>query len=335
MTQPSLDPATPNRTPPRDRGNFTGPIVGPDQLDEASEAELLQQSGGTGVLAAYRGFDPERPVVVLVYGAQGAPDDMRDIADALDQRGMQVMFFAYDDRGTRTHTSGDQLASQLENLRAQYGDNASVDIVAHSMGGHVSRSALNTLQQPGWYEGRTIGGANPRAGFDHVRLRTLDTAWTGYNHEPGLLAPDMMSGITVGIMDAAGLAGAVDMRSNSRMFERLYGPLDGVDIQNTSAHNVPGIHAPDSHRSIHDTNAEQRRQLVDWMQTGAPPQDEAARNLAGGLAQDSRFGDLHAEVRSALSSGELSPTGDPGDLVTCLMDSLQNFVLLGTSEAGA
>ncbi|MEQ8272071.1 MAG: hypothetical protein RMA76_15560 [Deltaproteobacteria bacterium] len=106
-----------------------------------------------------------------------------------------------------------------------------------------------------------------------------------------------------------------DMRGNSQMFSHLFEPrLDGVDIRSTAAFNIPGIHARDAHRSVHDMNADQREQLVAWLDGGPRPTDEAAGHLASSWEQDARFGALRSEVRAALASGELSSSGDPGDL---------------------
>lgn len=288
------DPFASTPEAPRGRGAFTGPILERGQLDEATEAQLVASHGGTGVLAAYRGFDPDRPPVVLVHGVDGAPEDLADVADELDRRGMQVLFFAYDDRGTRTHASGDQLASELEGLRDLYEEGQSIDIVAHSMGGIVTRAALNTLQQPGWMSGDAATDANPRAGFDSVRVRALDTAWTGYPHEPAAV-----TGLVRGIMDSNGMAGLVDMRANSEMFEHLFSPqLEGVDLQTTAAYNIP---SPDAHRSVQDLSVEQAQQLVAWLRGGDAPTDLAARNLAGAWAQDSRFPELQSATRGAAS----------------------------------
>lgn len=311
---PSVTRPDPFATPepaPRGRGGFTGPIVGPGQLDEATESRLLAEHGNEGVIAAYGGFDPNRPPVLLVHGIDDSPERMRDIAAELDRRGMQVLVFFYDDTDTRTHTSGEQLARQMSSLRQQYGEDASLDIVAHSMGGLVTRSALNSLAQPGWFSGNpSTAGAEPRAGFDSIRFRALDTAWTGYPHEPAA-----MSSLVRGFLDTNHHAAMTDMRANSQMFSNLFEPrLDGVDIRSTAAFNIPGIHARDAHRSVHDMNADQREQLVAWLDGGPRPTDEAAGHLASSWEQDARFGALRSEVRAALVSGELSSSGDPGDL---------------------
>ncbi len=305
------DPRIEPEPTPRGRGAFSGPIVGPGQLDEATESRILAEHGNHGTLAAYGGFDAERPPVILVHGIHDSPDRMRDIAAELDRRGMQVMVFFYDDTDTRTHSSGSQLAEEMTDLRGLYGEDASIDIVAHSMGGLVTRSALNDLAQPGWYEGDpSTDGANPRAGFDSIRFRALDTAWTGYPHEPGA-----MSSLVEGFLDTNGMEAMTDMRGNSQMFQHLFDPaLDGVDLQTTAAFNIPSIHGRDAHRSVHDMNADQRAQLVAWLDGGPSPTDEAANHLASAWAQDSRFGALRTEVRAAVASGELDRDGDPGDL---------------------
>ncbi len=286
------------------RAHFPGPTLRLHQLGEAAEARVLAASGGRGVLAAYGGFDASRPPVVLVHGHGGSPADLADAARELDARGMQVFVFCYDDEHTRTHASGDQLAAALCELRQLYPTDSRLSLVGHSMGGIVIRCALNTLAQPGWYDGVTHDGAVPRAGFACVRVRTLDTAWTGYPHEPSF---PLMAPLTEGVMTLLEREGAVDMRGSSQMFARLFDvALDGVELQNTAAEQLPGIRAPDAHRSIDDISPEGRRQLIDWLCGGPLPEDEAARHLGLSWRQDSRFASLQSRVRRDVHEGRLS-----------------------------
>jgi len=85
-------------------------------------------------------YDPTKIPVVFVYGINGSPQDWRGILASLDQSKYQPWFFHYPS-GLRLEKSALGLSRGLQILRAQY-QIPKVYVVAHSMGGLVSRRAV-------------------------------------------------------------------------------------------------------------------------------------------------------------------------------------------------
>src|SRR5690606_30420474 len=101
-------------------GPWRGPVLQAGALDEANERRLVADHQGRLVLAAYRDFDPRRPVAVLVHGYTGAPDDFHDMPERLRAAGYQVLLACFDDEQTPTPEAGAQLAAALTQLRAAH-----------------------------------------------------------------------------------------------------------------------------------------------------------------------------------------------------------------------
>lgn len=85
-------------------------------------------------------YDPKRTPVLFVYGAAGSPQDWRTFMDRFDRRHFQHWFFLYP-TGSRLAESGGALDKGIRLLRNQY-DFPRIHVVAHSMGGLVSRHAI-------------------------------------------------------------------------------------------------------------------------------------------------------------------------------------------------
>ena len=85
-------------------------------------------------------YDPNKIPVLFVHGAAGHPGNWKDVVASLDRTKYQP-WVAYYPSGLRLDSSGTVLARFLEELRAKYGFERLV-VVAHSMGGLVSRSMI-------------------------------------------------------------------------------------------------------------------------------------------------------------------------------------------------
>lgn len=187
-------------------------------LSDEAEAQLLRRNRGKGKLYPYRSFDPDAPPVVLVHGMNGAPEDLRTVADHAAAKGYQPYVFVYDDTRRYLDRSGDDFARALEEHRHDHWAPAAarrtgrldakpdVRIVAHSMGGIVARAGLNTLHDHAWFPEhhgltpfgtpRRVRGTRPgqvrdtRLHFDHiddfgrVDLFAVDTPWHGFFETP-------------------------------------------------------------------------------------------------------------------------------------------------------
>ncbi|MGE9269935.1 MAG: lipase family alpha/beta hydrolase [Verrucomicrobiales bacterium] len=85
-------------------------------------------------------YDPGRVPVLFVHGAAGSPHDFASMMQKFDRGRFQLWFFHYPS-GRRLAEMGGGLDHGLQILRAHYGFEK-VHLVAHSMGGLVSRYAI-------------------------------------------------------------------------------------------------------------------------------------------------------------------------------------------------
>lgn len=98
------------------------------------------EDGGTG-LHFLQPYDPQKIPVVFVHGINGSPQDFRSIIEQLDASRYQAWFVSYPS-GLRLSWLARGLFQFLEVLHRQYGFDE-LHLVAHSMGGLVSRGSLN------------------------------------------------------------------------------------------------------------------------------------------------------------------------------------------------
>jgi len=110
-------------------------------------------------------YDPARVPVVFVHGINGTALDFKPIIDGLDRQRFQAWVFQYPS-GFRLELLSAWLASILEELQIRYRV-SQYAIVAHSMGGLVSRGAVNRIVAQ--------GGAQPIALYV-----TISTPWEGH-----------------------------------------------------------------------------------------------------------------------------------------------------------
>jgi pimeloyl-ACP methyl ester carboxylesterase len=117
-------------------------------------------------------FHPEREPLLLIHGIDPNPGDLQAIVDRFSaSTRYQLYLVAYDGEDHKTSTNGAELAEQLRTLEAQLGAGRDVTIVAHSLGGIVTRRALDEL---------TVGGGAGIESFGHVRFIAVDSPWHGY-----------------------------------------------------------------------------------------------------------------------------------------------------------
>jgi pimeloyl-ACP methyl ester carboxylesterase len=115
-------------------------------------------------------YDPQRIPVLFVYGAAGSPQDWRTFFSALDRTKYQAWFYLYPS-GRRLHELGDALDSAVDLLHARLGFRR-LDVVAHSMGGLVSRSfvARNVLDEGNHYVRRFVSISTPWGGHEAAAM---------------------------------------------------------------------------------------------------------------------------------------------------------------------
>jgi pimeloyl-ACP methyl ester carboxylesterase len=138
-----------------------GPASGPIGLWEPLNA-IIRLGGGIFFTEPY---DPDRIPVLFVHGISGYPQEFREIIDALDRETFQAWFYFYPS-GLRLQNVAKWGAETLRELQTRHGFDEFA-VVAHSMGGLVSRSLI--LQHA------NLGGRG-----DVPLLLTISTPWGGH-----------------------------------------------------------------------------------------------------------------------------------------------------------
>jgi pimeloyl-ACP methyl ester carboxylesterase len=85
-------------------------------------------------------YSPSKIPVLFVYGIGGSPQDWRTILQKIDRKKYQLWFYQYP-TGFHLDKSANALANSLILLKQRYGFEH-MDVVAHSMGGLVSRGGI-------------------------------------------------------------------------------------------------------------------------------------------------------------------------------------------------
>lgn len=139
-----------------------------------SPLESFREAGGN--IYFIEPYDPRRIPVLFVHGAAGSASDFRDLIAKLDRR-YQAWVFQYPS-GAPLDSMSHLLFWKLLNLQMRYGFER-VDLVAHSMGGLLTRRFL-----------LTHGAQFPQLG----QFVTLSTPWggehaatTGVEHSPAVV----------------------------------------------------------------------------------------------------------------------------------------------------
>lgn len=178
----------------------------PTNVRSLEEDSLLRDGKKPALYAVGDTFHPGREPLILVHGINGDFGDLQPLVDRYrkDER-FQLYLLAYGDKKRRTSQNGDGFADELRRLSQALGPKRNVTIVAHSMGGLVTRRALNELT------------AGPGGGIDElgrVRFVAIDAPWSGFAGPSDRGLP----GFTMKIVAAFMPNGLEDMRAKSNMF---------------------------------------------------------------------------------------------------------------------
>ncbi|MCB1232611.1 MAG: hypothetical protein KDN19_20350, partial [Verrucomicrobiae bacterium] len=145
----------------------------------------LESGIGIYFLEAY---DPKKIPVLFVYGMSGSPQDWRTFFRDIDRSRFQPWFFYYP-TGRRLDEMGEALNRGIKLLHRHYGF-AHLKVVAHSMGGLVSRSFVtkNVLEDGNRYIDRFITISSPWGGHEAAAM--------GVKHAPKVVPSwyDMQTG---------------------------------------------------------------------------------------------------------------------------------------------
>lgn len=207
---------------------------------------------------------PERTPLVLVHGIHGDFECFAPVVERLarDDR-FQLYVLAYADWKELTSRNGVELADQLRALAKDLGPGRDLAILAHSMGGLVTRRALDEL------------AAGPGAGIESwrsVRVLAVDTPWHGFF---GPADNWVMKHVVARFMPE----GLQDMRARSKMFAGDPGSDDAA-----ARAGMFGTELPASVK-IHLVFAQEGSQASDYTEKPVSPVvDALARHYAAGAA---------------------------------------------------
>lgn len=180
-----------------------------------------------------------------------------------------------------------------------------------SVVGHQSGYCSGHLVAPvaGWRQDGAEPIGEARAGFGQVRLRTIDTPWSGFgSNDPADYIGS--EGQTIkAIMTLLGVGGAYGMAAGSQTFKHLYEvKLSKVDLQNHVAYR-PG--RKDWVPSLPEADPWEAKLIGRFIAEGDLPEQLTVKNLCLGLAQDSRFPLLQQELHDAIADGRVDLEVDP------------------------
>ena len=99
---------------------------------------MFEAGGGIYFLEPY---DPRKIPILFVHGATGSPADWKDVAARIDRSRFQP-WFVYYPAAPHLDRIGQQIVRAISGLAVKYRPDRLV-LVAHSMGGLVTRAALN------------------------------------------------------------------------------------------------------------------------------------------------------------------------------------------------
>jgi pimeloyl-ACP methyl ester carboxylesterase len=164
----------------------------PHDLNGVKEVNELSKADDKGSLFAVAGKDgkyhPERTPVIIVHGIAGNFDDdtIKPLIDRFkDDPTKQVYVFGYHDIQNSQDDNGVQMAKEIKDLLKANPEIKNIDIVAHSMGGIVSKRALNELY---------TGSREPIDNFKGLNFKfvAVDSPFHGYfpdEHSGPRMAP--------------------------------------------------------------------------------------------------------------------------------------------------
>ena len=104
----------------------------------------FMEDGGTGI-HFLQPYDPDRIPVLFVHGIKGTPQNFTELIESLDQSKFQAWVYSYPS-GLRLSWPAKGLYWLLEVLHRQHRFDE-LHVIAHSMGGLVSRGSVNLCTQ--------------------------------------------------------------------------------------------------------------------------------------------------------------------------------------------
>ena len=175
----------------------------PYDMHSFNEEEFLENNPGAKLLPLTdlnHPFDNKKEPLILVHGIRGQPSDLQPIADLFIDSRYQLYVFIYDDFKQKAPINGNLFAKLLGKL-----EHESLTIIAHSMGGIITRLALSDMVKN--------HGLNDKK----INFFSIDTPWHGFDGP----ADDEMFGLQMGIANIFLPDGLEDMRAKSDMFKNL------------------------------------------------------------------------------------------------------------------
>jgi pimeloyl-ACP methyl ester carboxylesterase len=126
---------------------------------------MFEAGGGIYFLEPY---DPRRIPILFVHGATGSPANWKYLASQVDRSRFQP-WFAYSPAAPHLDRIAAQVVRMLSNLQVKYRFDRLI-LVAHSMGGLVTRTALNYV----------IANADTGRHVNVPLFLTISSPWNGH-----------------------------------------------------------------------------------------------------------------------------------------------------------
>ena len=134
-------------------------------------------------------LNSRQPVTVLVHGCEGSAGRFRSLAQLYAFHGQQAVCFSYDDRDSLMVSSA-QLIAALDGLAAHM-HNPGLSVLGHSMGGLVTRKALERDRPDHWQRNgvnlQLMTISAPLAGIGMAEFCGYTAAqWLSFGVVPGI-----------------------------------------------------------------------------------------------------------------------------------------------------
>ncbi len=157
----------------------------PYELEKCNEDDLLKLTDNKGTIFPVGQINPALKPIILVHGIDDDFAKLQPLINKLrdEKYPRQILVYAYDDKGKSPADTGKEFASELNRIRKDF-NWKDVDIVAHSMGGIVSKRALNELKE-GESDQKHLND------FNKINLITIDTPWEGFFPHLGSAPPEI------------------------------------------------------------------------------------------------------------------------------------------------
>lgn len=148
----------------------------------------------------------KKKVLIFIHGLKGHPKDFEYMINQVKDSNYKIYIYAYDSFNTRATVNGKQLADVLyKNFKEDLKEKDKVLVIAHSLGGIVTRHALNELMKLDYKDDNN---------FSSIQTFSIDTPWHGFK---GLsdhgIEKYIMNVVSIGIPN-----GFLDMRAEADCF---------------------------------------------------------------------------------------------------------------------